>query len=45
MALNCLNAEELVDLAENYCGDLKAFAADSEPAMKRIFEKIEKEKN
>ena len=45
MALSSYNPEELIDLAENYCGDLKAFAQESSPAMKRIFEKIEKEKN
>ena len=45
MALSCLNPSELIDLAENYCGDLKAFAQEASPAMKRIFEKLEREKN
>ena len=45
MALSSFSPEEIVELAETYTGDLKSFAHESTPVMKRVFEKIEKERN
>ena len=45
VALNSFTTDEIIDLAEKYCGDLKSFAQASFPFMKRVFEKIEKENN
>ena len=45
MALSCFSPDEIIDLAENYSGDMKAFAQESSPIMKRVFEKIDRERN